>query len=157
MCSWFVLLKISLLLLKVWRKARICQYLGLSYCLLFCFLHMDFHLRPYKITLTQELEHQDHTERRIYANWVIEKQSIDNDFSNKISFIDEAHFSLYGYVNKQKIINDVGFHRYRLFLKYFPSPYFEPVVYIFQLLCLLWDRCPWVSPAFLEYVENLTD
>lgn len=84
--------------LSIPRRA---QHLGLSYGSLWRILHLDLHLHPYKIQLTQELKPQDHTQRRMYANWVIEQQAIDNDFSNKIFFSDEAHFSLCGYVNKQ--------------------------------------------------------
>jgi len=35
------------------------------------------------------------------VEWVLEQQAVDGDFSNKIFFSDEAHFSLGGYVNKQ--------------------------------------------------------
>ena len=33
--------------------------------------------------------------------WVLEQQAVDGNFSNKISFSDETHFPLGGYVNKQ--------------------------------------------------------
>ena len=33
--------------------------------------------------------------------WVLEQQAMDGNFSNKIFFTDEAHFTLDGYANKQ--------------------------------------------------------
>lgn len=84
--------------LSIPRRA---QHLGLSYGSLWRILHLDLHLHPYKVHLTQELKPADHGQRRTYANWVLEKQAVDADFSNKIFFSDEAHFSLGGYVNKQ--------------------------------------------------------
>jgi len=64
-------------------------------------LTKDLHLRAYKIQLTQELQPADHAQRRTFANWILEHQQIDGDFSKKIIFSDEAHFQLNGYVNKQ--------------------------------------------------------
>ena len=36
-----------------------------------------------------------------YMKWVLEQQAVDSNFSNKIFFSDEGHFTLYGYVNGQ--------------------------------------------------------
>lgn len=77
------------------------QVLGFSYGSLWRILHQDLHLHPYKIQLTQELKPRDHGQRRIYADWVLEQQEVDADFSKKVLFSDEAHFQLSGYVNKQ--------------------------------------------------------
>jgi hypothetical protein len=77
------------------------QELGLSYGTLWRILHLDLHLHPYKVQLTQQLKPADHSQRRRYVEWVLEQQAVDGDFSNKIFFSDEAHFSLCGYVNKQ--------------------------------------------------------
>lgn len=84
--------------LSIPRRA---QQLGLSYGTLWRILHLDLHLHPYKIQLTQELKPQDHRSRRAYADWVLEQQQLDADFSKKILFSDEAYFHLSGYVNKQ--------------------------------------------------------
>ena len=77
------------------------QQLGLSYGSLWRILHLDLHLHPYKVQLTQQLKPADHSLRRRYAEWVLEQQAVNDDFSNQIFFSDEAHFSLGGYVNKQ--------------------------------------------------------
>ena len=36
-----------------------------------------------------------------YVEWVFEKQTVDGNFSNKIFFSAEAHFTLGWYANKQ--------------------------------------------------------
>lgn len=84
--------------LSIPRRA---QHLGLSYGTLWRILHLDLHLHPCKVQLTQELKPADHGMRRTYADWVLEQQRLDDDFSHRIFFSDEAHFSLGGYVNKQ--------------------------------------------------------
>lgn len=84
--------------LSIPRRA---QQLGLSYGSAWRILHLDLHLHPYKVQITQELKPADHGQRRTYANWVLEQQALNEDFSNNIFFSDEAHFSLGGYVNKQ--------------------------------------------------------
>lgn len=80
---------------------RRAQQLGLSYGSLWRILHLDLHLHPYKVQLTQYLKPSDHRSRRTYADWVLEQQATNADFSNKIFFSDEAHFQVGGYVNKQ--------------------------------------------------------
>ncbi|KAH0999071.1 hypothetical protein HUJ05_003320 [Dendroctonus ponderosae] len=80
---------------------RRAQHLGLSYGSLWRILQLGLKLHPYKVQLTQELKPQDNRQRRTYANWVIEQQAVDDNFSNRIFFSDEAHFSLGGYVNEQ--------------------------------------------------------
>lgn len=74
------------------------QELDLSYSTTQRILTKDLHLHAYKIQITQELKPADHLKRRVFANWMREK---DADFSKKIVFSDEAHFHLSGYVNKQ--------------------------------------------------------
>ena len=64
-------------------------------------LTKDLHLHAYKIQLAQELKPTDHLQRRNFVNWVLENQEVDDNFSHKIIFSDEAHFQLNGYVNKQ--------------------------------------------------------
>ena len=76
------------------------QELGLSYGTLCCISYLDLHLHPYKVQLTQQLHAADHSQRRRHVEWVIEQNAVDGNFSNKIFFSDEAHFTLDGYVNK---------------------------------------------------------
>jgi len=82
--------------LSIPRRA---PHLNLSYGSLWRILHLDFH--PYKVQLAQELKPANHGTRKRYADWVLEQQAVDDDFSNKIFFSDEVHFSLGRYVNKQ--------------------------------------------------------
>lgn len=81
--------------------SRRSQQLGISATSLWRILHLDLHLHPYKVQLVQKLERGDHEMRRVYADWVLEKQAENPDFSNQIFFTDEAHFHLGGYVNSQ--------------------------------------------------------
>lgn len=74
------------------------QQLGISDTTLRRILHIDLHLHPYKIQLTQELKPADHQQRRVFVNWLLERE---DGFSAKVLFSDEAHFHLNGYVNKQ--------------------------------------------------------
>ena len=62
-------------------------------------LTKDLHLHAYKIQLTQELKPTDYVHRREFANWMLENQKVEGNFSKKIIFSDEAHFQLDGYVN----------------------------------------------------------
>ena len=67
---------------------------GLSYGTLCGILHLDLHLNPYKVQLTQELNPTDHSQRRRYMKRMLKEQT------KKIFFSDEAHFTMAGYVNK---------------------------------------------------------
>ena len=64
-------------------------------------MHLDLRLHPYKVQLTQQLKPPDHLQRRRYVEWVLEQQAVDANFSNKVFFNDEKHFTLGGYVNPQ--------------------------------------------------------
>jgi len=77
------------------------QQLDLSYTTMQRILTKDLHLHAYKIQLTQELKPADHEQRRIFVDWMLENHQLNENFSNKIIFSDEAHFQLNGYVNKQ--------------------------------------------------------
>ena len=46
--------------------------LGLSYGTLWHILHLDPHLRLYKVQLTQQLKPADHSQYRRYMEWVFE-------------------------------------------------------------------------------------
>ena len=63
--------------------------------------YLDRHLHQYKVQLTQPLKPADHSQRRRYVEWVLKQQVLDGNFSNKIFFSIEAHFTLGAYVNKQ--------------------------------------------------------
>ena len=77
------------------------QELRLSYGTLWYILHLDLHLCPYKDQLTKHLKPAYHSQRRIYVEWVLEQQAVDGNFSNKIFFSHEAHFTLGAYFKKQ--------------------------------------------------------
>ena len=47
------------------------QESGLSYGILWRILHLDLHLHPYKVLLTQQLKPADHSQRRSYVEWVM--------------------------------------------------------------------------------------
>ena len=64
-------------------------------------MHLDPHPNLYKIQLTQQLKPGEHSQRRRYLQWVLEQEAVDGNFSNKIFFSDDAHFTIDGYVNKQ--------------------------------------------------------
>ena len=77
------------------------QELGIAQTSLWRILHKDLHLHAYKIQLTQELKERDHLQCRNFVNWMLEQRATDPQFSHKIIFSDEAHFTLNGNVNKQ--------------------------------------------------------
>ena len=49
------------------------QELGLSYGKLWRLLHLDLHLHPYEVQLTQQLKPADHLQRHRYIEWVLEQ------------------------------------------------------------------------------------
>ena len=51
----------------------------------------------------QELKPLDHQKRSMFMNWAEQQHENDSDFYRKISFSDEAHFWLNGFVNKQNM------------------------------------------------------
>ena len=81
--------------------SRLSQELWLSYSTLQLILHLNLHLYPYKVQLTQQLKPFDHSQRRRFVEWVLEQQEVEGNFSNKIFFSNEAHFILGRYVSKQ--------------------------------------------------------
>ena len=98
-------LKISLLLVKVLPNTRMYRFLVIlrnqdsptAHYGIFCILH------PYKIQFTQQLKSDDQSQRRRCVEWVLEQQTGDGNFSNKVFFSDEAHFTLDVYANKKNI------------------------------------------------------
>lgn len=77
------------------------QQLNISRTSMKQILKEDLHLWAYKIQLTQELKPNNHEKHWAFANWVLAKQRVDNNFIKKVMFSDEAHFLLNGFVNKQ--------------------------------------------------------
>ncbi len=77
------------------------QQLNLPRTTLRRILTKDLNMHAYKIQLTHELKPLDHFKRRTFADWMHEQTQLDDNFSKKIIFSDEAHFYLSGYVNKQ--------------------------------------------------------
>ena len=75
--------------------------LGLSWGTLWCIFPLDIHLHPYKVQFMQKLKPADYSQCWRYVEWVLEQQTVNGNFSNKIFFSDKAHFSLGGYINKQ--------------------------------------------------------
>ena len=55
--------------------------LGLFYGTLWCILHLDLHLHPYRVQLMQQLKPADHLQRRRYVEWVLEQQSVGGNFA----------------------------------------------------------------------------
>ncbi|GFY77080.1 histone-lysine N-methyltransferase SETMAR [Trichonephila inaurata madagascariensis] len=74
------------------------QELGIAKTTLWRILRKDLTLHPYKIRLTQELKPMDHSKRRTFSDWALEKMHQDDQFHRKIIFSDEAHFWHNGYV-----------------------------------------------------------
>ena len=65
-------------------------------------LHKDLGMMPHKVQLVQELKPVDHPMRFRTAKWACDRFTEDADFGKKkITFSDEVHFDLGGYVNKQ--------------------------------------------------------
>ncbi|CAG9782220.1 unnamed protein product [Diatraea saccharalis] len=60
-------------------------------------LHKDLHLYPYKIQIVQALKPSDHVQRLKFVDEMLQKIS---SFNN-ILFLDETHFLLNGFVNRQ--------------------------------------------------------
>ncbi|GFS30727.1 histone-lysine N-methyltransferase SETMAR, partial [Trichonephila inaurata madagascariensis] len=70
------------------------QELGIAKTTLWRILLKDLTLHPYKIRLTQELKPMDHSKRRTFSDWALEKMRQDDQFHRKIIFSNEAHFWL---------------------------------------------------------------
>ena len=65
-------------------------------------MHKDLGMTPYKVQLVQELKPIDHPMRFRFARWICDRLTEDAYFGKKkITFSDEAHFDLGGYVSKQ--------------------------------------------------------
>ena len=58
-------------------------------------------MHAYKIQLTQNFKPAAHERRRRFADWVLERLAVDNNFAKQIIFSVEAHFHLGEFVNKQ--------------------------------------------------------
>ena len=124
------------------------QELELSYFPLWRILHWGLHLHPYKVQLTQQLKPADHSQRRRYVERVLEEQAVDGNFSNKIFFSNETHFTLDGYVNKQnfhiwgsgcpQVIEEKPLHSEKV-----------------NIWCFLWSECV-IGPYFFKNDNGTT-
>jgi len=83
--------------------SRRSQELGLSATSTWRILRRDLDLHSYKIQLIQELKVNDHRQRHVFADWVLEQLEVNPNFAKQIIFNDEAHFWMNGYVNKQNV------------------------------------------------------
>ena len=63
-------------------------------------LHKDLNFHPYKIAIFQELNDRDMTNRKISSEQLFEMLN-NAGVVNNLQIIDEAHFHLSVYVNKQ--------------------------------------------------------
>jgi len=68
------------------------QELDLSAISTWRILRRDLSLHLYKIQLTQELKINDHRQRRVFADWVLEQLEVNPNFPKQIILSDEAHF-----------------------------------------------------------------
>ena len=90
--------------------SRRSQELGLSATSTWRILRRDLGLHPYKIQLIQELKVNDHKQRRVFVDWVLEQFEVNPNFVKQIIFSDEVYFWMNGYVNKQncRIWDDIN-------------------------------------------------
>ena len=75
--------------------------IGLSNHSMWRILHKDLNFHMHKIAIVQELNDRDMAKRRISSEQLLEMLNDDDDVINTLLMIDEAHFHLSGYVNKQ--------------------------------------------------------
>lgn len=68
------------------------QELAISRATLHRILRIDLKLHPYKVQLVQEIKIRDHFQRKVFAEWALERLEEDEQFLAKILFSDEAHF-----------------------------------------------------------------
>jgi len=59
----------------------IVQEFGLSATSTWRILRRDLGLHPYKIQLTQELKVNDHRQRRVFVDWVLEQLEVNPNFA----------------------------------------------------------------------------
>ena len=55
------------------------QELGLSCGTLWRIFHLELHLHPYKVQLTQQLKPADHSQRCRYVEWMLGQQALDGN------------------------------------------------------------------------------
>ena len=95
--------KIKHLICKVPSKSirKLAQEVGCGPTLVHSILHDDLKLKPYKIKKRQELSDSDKKQRLNFALWLKEKLHSEPQFTSRVWFSDEAHFTLHGSLNKQ--------------------------------------------------------
>ncbi|KAL4131724.1 hypothetical protein QTP88_008998 [Uroleucon formosanum] len=68
------------------------QELGLSTTSIWRILHRDLGLHPYEIQLTQTLKVNDHTQHRVFVDWVLRQLAVDPNFAKKSSLMTRPIF-----------------------------------------------------------------
>lgn len=61
----------------------------------------DLNMHPFKIQITQQLKDDNYTRRFVFCETILTMVEVDNFDIGRIWFSDEAHFDLFGNVNKQ--------------------------------------------------------
>ncbi|CAI6343491.1 unnamed protein product [Macrosiphum euphorbiae] len=74
--------------------SRLSQELGLSATLTCRISSQDLSLHKYKIQQTQALKVNDHTQRRVFADWVLGQLAVDPNFDQKNQSLFAADFGL---------------------------------------------------------------
>jgi hypothetical protein len=64
-------------------------------------LHKDLHFYPYKIQVTHALHECDHVNRVNFCQTFLQLINQNQELVNNLLMGDEAHFHLFGFVNKQ--------------------------------------------------------
>ncbi len=63
----------------------------------------DLHLHPFKIQITQQLQPGNPVKCKMFCERVLNLLEADSNFAENVMFTDEAHFDLFGNVNRQNI------------------------------------------------------
>ena len=99
--QWLLLVQDSVITSPGKSIFRGSQQLDISTFLLHQIMHKDPHIHMYKIQLTQNTKPSDHGRQGQFADWVLKRLAVDNNFAKQIIFSDKAHFHLSGSVNVQ--------------------------------------------------------
>jgi len=74
--------------------------LGLSVANVWRILHKDLHFFPYKIQITHALHEHDYVSRVNFCQTFLQLINQNQELVNNLLMNTEAHFHLYGFVNK---------------------------------------------------------
>ena len=95
--------KIKQLISKVPTKSirKLAREVGCGSTSVHSILHEDLGLKPYKVKYQQEFSEGDKKQRLDYGLWLKEKLNSEPQFTSRVLFSDEAHFTLHGGANRQ--------------------------------------------------------